>query len=358
MVLRQSEVAGGRNRATPSRRLCLRPQGRRVVPPCRRRQDTDQRAIRPSPDRLPVLRQVLGAGRRRVRGKASSQGSQHLSSRGSVDLQRVRCPDGADTRRGAPKPSPAPKVAGMDTRRPHATVGSAGATAGPHPGHERPDRNGQHRSSAVRHPPSSPARIGHPPQVATTTRRSLAQRKCSLRPAWGVDTCGGRPRAGSDTTVTREPASPSTQADPAGFRLRCSWRSCRSWSGPATERIVVRAPERRAHTLHDPSQTQGRQHRPAPAGTSSSIVSQDEKPLGMIVLMARCTASTNVVSPGAAWGERRPSRQEAGHRGAGRSRGVYEEIRTPWRHATIHLRAPYLPSERVGPTLAVAERIS
>ena len=28
-------------------------------------------------------------------------------------------------------------------------------------------------------------------------------------------------------------------------------------------------------------------------------------------------------------GERRPSRQEAGHRGAGRSGGVYEEIRNP-----------------------------
>jgi hypothetical protein len=31
------------------------------------------------------------------------------------------------------------------------------------------------------------------------------------------------------------------------------------------------------------------------------MVSQDEKSLGMIVLMARCTASTNVVSPSAAW---------------------------------------------------------
>ena len=51
------------------------------------------------------------------------------------------------------------------------------ATTGPHPGHEPPDRSGQHRSPEVRHPPSSPARIGHPPQVATTTRRSLARRK-------------------------------------------------------------------------------------------------------------------------------------------------------------------------------------
>jgi hypothetical protein len=89
----------------------------------------------------------------------------------------VRCPDGADPRRGAPKPSPAPKVAGMDTRRPHATVGSAGATAGPHPGHERADRSGHQRSPAVRHPPSSPGRVGHPPQVATTTRHFLARRK-------------------------------------------------------------------------------------------------------------------------------------------------------------------------------------
>jgi hypothetical protein len=30
-------------------------------------------------------------------------------------------------------------------------------------------------------------------------------------------------------------------------------------------------------------------------------VSQDEKSLGMIVLLASCTASTNLVSPGAAW---------------------------------------------------------
>ena len=46
----------------------------------------------------------------------------------------------------------------------------------------------------------------------------------------------------------------------------CSWRSCRSWSGPAAEPIVVRAPKRRAPTPHDPTQTQGRQHRPAPVG--------------------------------------------------------------------------------------------
>jgi hypothetical protein len=36
-----------------------------------------------------------------TRRSAGTTGSQHLSPRGSVDLQRVRCPDGADTRRGA-----------------------------------------------------------------------------------------------------------------------------------------------------------------------------------------------------------------------------------------------------------------
>ena len=56
-------------------------------------------------DRLPVLRQALGAGRRTLRGKAPSPGSQHLSPRGRVDIQRVRCPEAQDPRRGAPRTS-------------------------------------------------------------------------------------------------------------------------------------------------------------------------------------------------------------------------------------------------------------
>ena len=92
--------------------------------------------------------------------------------------------------------------------------------------------------------------------------------------------------------------------------------------------------------------------------TSSSIVSQDEQSLGRIVVLARCTAPTNVVSPGAAWAVSgaRPANKLATR--CRPLRGVYEEIRTPWRHATIHLRASCLPSGRVGPTLAVVERIS
>ena len=75
------------------------------------------------------------------------------------------------------------------------------------------------------------------------------------------------------------------------------------------------------------------------------------------MVLASCTASTTVVSPGAAWvvsGARRAKKLATAVPAA----RVYGEIRTPWRHATIHVRAPYLPSERVGPTLAVAERIS
>jgi hypothetical protein len=60
-------------------------------------------------------------------------------------------------------------------------------------------------------------------------------------------------------------------------------------------------------------------------------VSQDEQSLGMIVLLAECTASTNLASPGAAWAvsDARPANKlttavPAAPRG-------YEEIRNPSR---------------------------
>jgi hypothetical protein len=91
-------------------------------------------------------------------------------------------------------------------------------------------------------------------------------------------------------------------------------------------------------------------------------VSQDENSLGMIVLMARCTASTSVVSPGAAWGERPPSRQEAGRRGAGRrtlsklaSSMTYVTIcQPPWRY-TGTTRGMWSPSAR-RPSVPPSER--
>ena len=57
---------------------------------------------------------------------------------------------------------------------------TAGATSGPHPGHERPDRSGQQRSPSGRQLPSSPNRLDHPPQVAAPRPGSLT-RKRSLR---------------------------------------------------------------------------------------------------------------------------------------------------------------------------------
>jgi hypothetical protein len=58
-------------------------------------------------------------------------------------------------------------------------------------------------------------------------------------------------------------------------------------------------------------------------------VSQDEKLLGMIVLMASCTASRNVVSPGAAWAVSgaRPAKKLATR--CRPLRGVHMEIRNP-----------------------------
>jgi hypothetical protein len=55
------------------------------------------------------------------------------------------------------------------------------ATPGPHPGHERPDRSGQHRSSPVRHLPSSSAKPRQTSQVATTRPGSLTQKRS---PSW------------------------------------------------------------------------------------------------------------------------------------------------------------------------------
>jgi len=117
-----SEVAGGRNRAAPSRRLRLRHQGRRGIPAGRRREAADPAgAIGSCLDPLPVLRQVLGAGSGALPGEAADHGSQHLGDRGGVDLQRVRRPTGAAPRRRAPGNSRAPLLVGLVVS--HPTVG-------------------------------------------------------------------------------------------------------------------------------------------------------------------------------------------------------------------------------------------
>ena len=51
----------------------------------------------------------------------------------------------------------------------------------PHPGHERPDRSGQHRSPAVQHPPSSAAHFSQHHRSGGPPRFSLARRKSGVQ---------------------------------------------------------------------------------------------------------------------------------------------------------------------------------
>jgi hypothetical protein len=60
---------------------------------------------------------------------------------------------------------------------------TAGATSGPHPGHNRPDRSGQPRSPAARLLSSSSATVPHPPQLDAAIPESLT-RKRSTSCAW------------------------------------------------------------------------------------------------------------------------------------------------------------------------------
>jgi hypothetical protein len=70
----------------------------------------------------------------------------------------------------------------------------------------------------------------------------------------------------------------------------------------------------------------------APTGscwTSSSIVSQYEKSLGMIVHRQVHGVDEPRLAGRGLTGERRPSGQKAGHRGAGRSRACTDRSGTP-----------------------------
>jgi len=104
-----------------------------------------------------------------------------------------------------------------------------GATPGPYPGHERPDRSGQQRSSPARHLPSSSAKRRQTSQVVTTRPGSLT-RKRSQAQGYGWAGSVGRParhppgpnRAGDLTTLKvtrsiglpRPPAAPSPCCQP------------------------------------------------------------------------------------------------------------------------------------------------
>jgi hypothetical protein len=59
---------------------------------------------------------------------------------------------------------------------------TAGATSGPHPGHEPPDCSGQQRSLPAPHLPSSPDTLPRPPQVAAILHGSLTRKSATVVP--------------------------------------------------------------------------------------------------------------------------------------------------------------------------------
>jgi hypothetical protein len=70
------------------------------------------------------------------------------------------------------------------------------ATPGPHPGHERLERRGQHRSLPGRHRRSSPGELGQAPQVAATLRGSLTRKR-----SWSGVPASRRPSSGCPLPV-------------------------------------------------------------------------------------------------------------------------------------------------------------
>ena len=174
-------------------------------------------------------------------------------------------------------------------------------TAGPHRGHERPDRSGQQRSTPARHLPSSPAKPSSPPATAMMASPRLSVRSCggcaartgsSARSAraWGRPRlsspgrpitgellpadqrgepscpCAGWARAG-DSAWARRPLSQRAVADQAlleqlrriharsratsGAPAGCSWRSC--WTRSPAGSIEVFYHRQRRHSTLDQS---------------------------------------------------------------------------------------------------------
>jgi hypothetical protein len=123
-----------------------------------------------APEHAPVGRwQVLRAGPTTLRGKAPGQRSQHLSYRSGLDLQRMRCPHGAGTRRRATRNSMAVGVGFLVQWRTHATVREQ--YVGPAAWCRSSRRAGQRRESRRQ---LSPVRDTSPIRVRSDTIRSAA----------------------------------------------------------------------------------------------------------------------------------------------------------------------------------------
>jgi hypothetical protein len=116
---------------------------------------------------------------------------------------------------------------------------TAGATAGPHPGHERPDHRGQHRSTPAHH-------LRRPPGTLPTRRRSPRSPEISDTEEDG----GSTPPAPTTPALSRAFVSCSSlywvgsvgEASPAvGRALTCLTRVFSCGRRPRA-RLVLRAP--------------------------------------------------------------------------------------------------------------------
>ena len=173
-------------------------------PPARQRRD-GHRGNQPHPPRQVVPNHVAGArpsrpldGRRTFRRLVALPPGRLADLVGAIpgSLTRIMEPVlTSPTTTRTPKPGPHPldpvRHAGLLYSRPlssslDATTREAlnrdlqrnrGATSGPHPGHERPDRSGQQRSLAGPVPACSPATFGQTAQVVTSARRSLTRKR-------------------------------------------------------------------------------------------------------------------------------------------------------------------------------------
>ena len=151
------------------------PSGTKRRTPGRRGEAADPAgAAGPCLDPLPVLRGVLGAGPDALPGEAADHGSQHLGDRGGVDLQRVRCSDGADPRRRAPGHWRAPLVVGLVVS--HPTVGPGRSVSGrrgperrrrPRPGRTGPPSLRASLGPRLVHMPSEPSGSQWSPAVSS-----------------------------------------------------------------------------------------------------------------------------------------------------------------------------------------------
>jgi hypothetical protein len=175
-----------------------------------------------------------------------------------------------DTSLGCPRPRmhlPTRQMVTLDGPHPYSDcpdapskLVAAGATSGPHPGHERPDRSGQQRSQPGRHLPRSQAGPEQVPQVASTARGSLTRKRpcaSTSRSRWlpqANDPQPAQPRASAPPRHAPWPRTPGP-----------AWHA--PWPGQPATRPGQRWPRALARHRVRPGQPPRPARRPAPGGS-------------------------------------------------------------------------------------------